>query len=120
MLNDCFSQVVELLMKYYPNLIRFYAGTKLLQYFLELISVKESGINSTGRILATTFALKKETAIQWRLRVLSLILSLLKILSQPSASVSRDQTEQMYFWSTENLASKLIPTSLKLRRLTLE
>jgi len=106
-------------MKYYPNLIRFYAGTKLLQYFLELISVKESSINSTGRILSTTFALKKETAIQWRVRVLSQILSLLKILSQSTATVSNDHSEHLNYWNAENLGTKLLPCSVNSRGLTL-
>ena len=107
-------------MRYYPNLIRHYAGTKLLQYFLELISVKESGINSTGRVLATTLALKKETAIQWRVRVLSQILSLLKILYRPITTVLKEDWNQVHFWKTENLSIKLLPTLSKQRGISLK
>ena len=108
---------MELFIKYYPNLVRRHASTKLLQYFLELISTKENSKNSAGRILAMTFAHKKESAFQWRIRILTQIYSLLK-LSQYSVK-ARNQKEKTVTWDSGCIAAQFISLSFEQPQITL-
>lgn len=112
-------QIVELCLKHYPNLIQRHGSTKLLQFFLEMISTKENASKTSNRILVMTFALKKESAVQWRIRVLSQIYALLKI-SHTDVVNEAVTSDELLSWNCNSVQLNLVSNFQRDRGITMQ
>ncbi|CAK8681841.1 unnamed protein product [Clavelina lepadiformis] len=78
-------KILDLCLENYLSLVQSEGGTKLLEYFIELISTNETGNKSRGRMITMKFS-KHESALKWRTQILA---CLLRLLSKPRDEVTK-------------------------------